>query len=317
MSSSPVPAFVPDVVFTGTATDVSDLTTCSTDGRKSNGRKQGASYKLIESNEMRELLISYVRSYGVESARSFLIKKKKLNLMSSFNRAIKKLRLRKGECDPTLTLADLTQRVDGYLLCSKAKITKQRKVIAAESMMLLEEEEKYLVELCCATSVLGWGLSKNKLLIMVNDYLEKTGSGRTATMKTVDNLRSRSEGRLTLYGCSSLDVARADQATESVRDASFAKMECAIRQLYAMGLIPWRNMKDVPGRNKYNMDEIGSNTTERRQKVLGESVRSQKRHFEITPEGDKTMPWHITCALTTRGDGELIDATVKKLEDTG
>jgi hypothetical protein len=76
MSSSPVPAFVPDVVFTGTATDVSDLTTCSTDGRKSNGRKQGASYKLIESNEMRELLISYVRSYGVESARSFLIKKR-------------------------------------------------------------------------------------------------------------------------------------------------------------------------------------------------------------------------------------------------
>ena len=87
----------------------------------------------------------------------------KLNLMSSFNKAIKKLRLRQGECDETLTLADLTQRIDGYLFSNKAKITKQGRVNAAASMTLLEEEKKYLVELCCTTSVLGWGLSKNKL----------------------------------------------------------------------------------------------------------------------------------------------------------
>jgi hypothetical protein len=102
----------------------------------------------------------------------------------------------------------------------------------------------------------------------------------------------------------SLEVAWAEQATETVRDAAFAKAECGVWLLHAMGRFPWMHMKDVPKRNKYNMDEISTNTVARRRKVLCKKNKYDKRFFQITPEGDGRASWHVTCTLVTRADGK-------------
>jgi hypothetical protein len=70
-----------------------------------------------------------------------------------------------------------------------------------------------------------------------------------------------------------------------------------------MGRSRWKNFAEIPAKFKYNMDEIGSNTTQHRARTVGSSEKDRKRVYTITPEGDK-MPFHVTVCLTTRSDGQ-------------
>jgi hypothetical protein len=267
-------------------------------------KKRRESWKSNEHEELEELLIGYVRAKSVESIRGYLARKNRVHLASSFNRVLNITNLRKDKLGKIeVSTSDAINRIVTHLASIK-KVKADRCVkLAEEKQILTANEEKVLVELCGATAVMGWGLDKNKMLKVINSFLAMTGVEFQATKKIVDKLMERSHGSLTLVGCSSLEVARAEQATEAVRDAAFAKAECGIRLLHAMGLLPWPSMTEVPSRNKYNMDEISTNTVARRRKILCKKNKYDKRFFQITPEGDGRMSWHVTCALTTRADG--------------
>ncbi len=62
----------------------------------------------------------------------------------------------------------------------------------------------------------------------------------------------------------------------------------------------------------YNMDEVGTDTTKHRRKVIADKRNPFQRIFTITPEGDR-MKGHITACITTRADGKYIYATISWL----
>jgi hypothetical protein len=51
------------------------------------------------------------------------------------------------------------------------------------------------------------------------------------------------------------------------------------------------------------MDEVGSDTTKHRSKVIADAGAIIRKYQE-TKEGDGKMNMHITACLTTRADGE-------------
>ena len=70
-----------------------------------------------------------------------------------------------------------------------------------------------------------------------------------------------------------------------------------------MKRIPWKKANEVPRQVIYNMDEVGTDTTKRRAKVIASSAEMM-RHFQITPEGDGKMNMHITACIMMRADGK-------------
>lgn len=53
------------------------------------------------------------------------------------------------------------------------------------------------------------------------------------------------------------------------------------------------------------MDELGTDTTKRRGRVITSSSKKLDTWlFQITPEGDGHMNIHVTVCLTTRSDGK-------------
>ena len=67
-------------------------------------------------------------------------------------------------------------------------------------------------------------------------------------------------------------------------------------------MISWETFSDVPSDNKYNMDELATDTSNHRRKIVGSATRLG-RMFQLTPEGDGRMPFHITICLTTNNSG--------------
>ena len=62
--------------------------------------------------------------------------------------------------------------------------------------------------------------------------------------------------------------------------------------------------RDIPSDCIYNMDEVGSDTTKHRRKVIADKRNPFQRIFMVTPEGDR-MKGHVTACVTTRADGRL------------
>ena len=50
-------------------------------------------------------------------------------------------------------------------------------------------------------------------------------------------------------------------------------------------MIPWQSFAEVPAANKYNMDELATDTSGHRRKIIGNSTHLG-RLFQLTPEGD-------------------------------
>ena len=69
-----------------------------------------------------------------------------------------------------------------------------------------------------------------------------------------------------------------------------------------MRKIPWKTYHEIPKENFYNMDEVATNTYDHMRMTIG-SATDFGRAFQITPGGDGRMPFHITLALTSCGNG--------------
>ncbi len=75
--------------------------------------------------------------------------------------------------------------------------------------------------------------------------------------------------------------------------------------LHADGKVLWKHFKDIPNECLYNMDKLAMDTTQHKQKVIGDK-HNKSRTFMITPEGDGKMNHHVTVCLTLRADGEWL-----------
>ncbi len=155
----------------------------------------------------------------------------------------------------------------------------------------------------------GSGVGRAELLEIVNTYIHRHTDERMlepATMRLGDEVLKGHSELTKLVSASSMDPQRAKQATTETRDAVFYKLDSYVKTLHAMGLCEWESFKDVDDKDKINMDEVGTDTTKHRSKIICDAAATI-RHYSQTNPGDGKMNMHITCCLTTRADGKYPD----------
>jgi hypothetical protein len=199
---------------------------------------------------------------------------------------------------------------DQLFVRKKRNIKKSRKELHKKNRTLTEHQEKYLFELISIMADGGHGFDKEEIL-SVTQVLAKISFGTQITMSVVKNFLDRHEELLGGYLSSGIDVVRANQANDYVRRSYFTKLNAFVKQLHAMGKIPWDSYDKIPLKFKYNMDEMAPDTTKRRKRVLMNkkvSLRErQRRAHTRLPEGDNRMPNHTSLAIISRADGQYMD----------
>ena len=107
-----------------------------------------------------------------------------------------------------------------------------------------------------------------------------------------------------LSGSSGIDPACAAQVNDNVWEDYFCKLDAYINVLYKMGRLKWKSFAEIPAKNIYNMDEVGSDMTKWWKNIV-KDAKAETHCFTIMPEGDK-MPFHVMVCLTTRANGQYI-----------
>ena len=196
---------------------------------------------------------------------------------------------------------EVIQHCSSVAFNRKSSLTKA----GAAKRYLTDNEELQVVQIARCLSAIGHGISRLELLSLVNDLIrQKTcvGDPILATDKYVRALLKRHDALVRICSSSSMDPQRAKQATESTRDSFFVKLDNHVKMLNEMGKVPWSNFCDMPAENLFNMDEVGTDTTKHRSKLIADATLL-RCVFQLTPEGDGKMSMHITACITTCGNG--------------
>jgi hypothetical protein len=202
--------------------------------------------------------------------------------------------------------------IEHYVAKVKKNATNRVIAACASRRFLTDQEEETLVHLCLTLGKAGRGVDRDELLDMINEVINVGTDERereSATEKVVRDILERHPSLMKLVNSGSLDPLRAKKANKKTRDTVFSKLQAQIRGLYAQGKIPWQNYCDIPAHLIFNMDEVGTDTTKHRRKVIADMRNVFQRIFTITPEGDR-MKGHITACVTTRADGTSIFANI-------
>jgi hypothetical protein len=267
---------------------------------------KGPTYSKWTNNDMTKSLLHYymvpgmsLRSFHKEYLKDTQIPRK---TFSTYWKAIKLKDMYQNK-DVSYEAAKIA--VENYVRRTK-KNASTRVTAAIESRRYLtEQEEKGLVHLALILGKSGHGIDRDELLSIVNEMINIDWDEREreeASEKTVRGILERHPDLMKLVNSGGLDPARARKATKKTRDVVFSKLQAQTRGLYAQGKIPWMDYRDIPSDCLYNMDEVGTDTTKHRRKVIADKRNPFQRIFTVTPEGDR-MKGHITVCVTTRADG--------------
>jgi hypothetical protein len=197
--------------------------------------------------------------------------------------------------------------IEHHVAVVKKNVTKRSVAASKSHRYVTEQEEKTIIHMALAIGKAGRGIDRDELLEMVNSVVNINVDERekeAATDKVVRDILKRHPDLMKLVNSGSLDPLRAKKANKKTRDTVFSKLQAQTRGLYAEGKIPWKNYSDIPSNCIYNMDEVGTDTTKHRRKVIADKRNIFQRIFTITPEGDR-MKGHITACITTRADGKF------------
>jgi hypothetical protein len=202
------------------------------------------------------------------------------------------------------------ERVEGlvnkYILKLDDNKKTRTKPASGNNRYLTEQEELSIAQMVRVLAKCGQGVAREEVLAIIDDYVHIEEDKRASvecSEKVLRGFLSRHSDLIKLIAAGSLDPARSKKATAETRDAVFCKLDGFLKTLFAMGLVKWESFKDVPSNKLYNMDEVGTDSTNHRTKVIADAL-SKIRQFQLTPEGDGRMNMHITLALTTRADGK-------------
>jgi hypothetical protein len=215
------------------------------------------------------------------------------------------IRLKEMYQDKNVSYEAAKVAVEHYVARTKKNASTRITAAIEARKYLTEQEEKGLVHLALILGKSGHGIDRDELLSIVNEMINLDLDEREredASEKTVRGILERNPDLMKLVNSGGLDPARARKATKKTRDVVFSKLQAQTRGLYAQGKIPWMDYRDIPSECIYNMDEVGTDTTKHRRKIIADKRNSFQRIFTVTPEGDR-MKGHITACVTTRADG--------------
>jgi hypothetical protein len=205
--------------------------------------------------------------------------------------------------------------VISYLATLSVNSKKKTKAATEANRYLTDDEEMSFLQIVRGLADCGKGITKLEAMAMIDDLISENVDRRhqaECSEKVFRRMLEKHPDLVKIISAGSLDPARARKATRETRDAVFYKLDCYVRNLHALGKVPWKRYKDVPCERIYNMDEASTDTTKHRSKIIADAAAIIRKYTE-TPEGDDHMNMHITACLTTRADGKYrtVDCRVR------
>lgn len=257
--------------------------------------------ELRQNGEPEKTMTAFVKERRIESHRSALIRTyQKSGLKGMFHQ--------KKNYGESVRFA-----LEDFFMEKIENKTKKTEQFSKARKYLSDDEELFLNAVVVNLGTVGTTIDKKTLTDAVNMIVDLREDSRERVAVSDSVIRGLLK-RLNIKArnASNIDPARARQATEEVKDVMFQKLDnlCFLMHCANPTRFPWKSWDEVPAANKYNMDELSTDTTKHRSKVLV----SQENFFRIfrqtmkkivyqqTIEGDK-MARHITVALTSRSDG--------------
>ena len=164
-----------------------------------------------------------------------------------------------------------------------------------------------LVETCCQQ---GFPFNRKALASLVVKIATAHGHKNVVCGKSwMKSFLARHKGRLGIYKPCAVGSDRANQASEEVRDAVFAKLNALLDVFVTRGLLT-QVQRDDPAFLApliSNMDEIGLDFTKRWESIIGSKQarkNAKKLRRSVVMQTDPThVPFHVSVALTSRADG--------------
>ena len=272
--------------------------------------KKTKTRKKLPPNELKALLISFFLDTNSRTLTEFMKMKQVISHKNAIFRSWKEsgLKLLKEETDSLEdSLAVALLMYDGWVERKKAKQSLRNQKNAAKVKAIPKELEIFLEELIRQLALCGQGVGKKVVTHVLEEALRDWNSNgkKSFSNSTLDRYVRKYE--LTCKDVKNIDPVRIAQVTEENRDAFFFRLDNVVKLLHSIGEVacPWSKWAEVDAAFIDNMDEMGTDNTRHRDKML---IPKEIAHriFQSTPEGDKTAR-HITLAVFSKANGMYKD----------
>lgn len=288
--------------------NTNEASTSSASAAKRTPAKKKAPY---DHQKLKEALKWYVNNPNAKPAQA--VEKFSRSLKDSIYRRVNDLnlkQLRNGTDDDKQKALDAIDALENKLLVNNSPISERK--------WLTESEEEVIVAKIEQMGAMGFPVRRDVLAHDMLNYVRErdggksydslTGKERKYSDGVVTRFLAKYKNRLGSYCSSNLGEERGEKATMENMQQFFDNVVTYCEEMIAEGVFPsdWKSFADIPGANKYNMDEMNKSTKQNRSKIIAskkqkKSGRFEGRFFESS-DGDH-QPFHVSLALTTRGDG--------------
>ena len=262
-------------------------------------------------NKLKEALKWFVNHRSAKPADA--VAKFSPSLKASIYRRVNEMnlnQLRNGTDDDKQKALDAIDALEDKLRANKSPVSERK--------WLTEAEEEVYVAKIEQLGAMGFPVRKDVLAHDMLEYVRErdggksydslTGKERKYSDAVVARFLVKHKDRLGSYCSSNLGEERGEKATMEIMQQFFDNVFTYCEEMITEGVFPsdWKTVADIPGANKYNMDEMNKSTKQNRSKIIAskkqkKSGRFEGRFFESS-DGDH-QPFHVSLALTTRGDG--------------
>ena len=175
---------------------------------------------------------------------------------------------------------------------------------------LSHDDDEFIAQLCETCCEQGFPFNRKSLASLVVKIATAHGRKNVVCGKSwMRAFLSRHSERLGVYKPCAVGSDRANQASEAVRDAVFAKLNALLDLLVTRELLTQAQRDDSAFLAPLfsNMDEIGLDFTKRWESIIGSKQARKKarklRKSVVMPTDPTHVPFHVSVAVTSIADG--------------
>ena len=203
---------------------------------------------------------------------------------------------RESSCD----LADALPKYDKWLEERKESLRKKNKKNSSKAKLLPPDFEAFMQILIKDMAMVGKGLERPAVRSIIKNCLKeyKISTRRSAYCdKTLERFFKAYD--LQCKGVKNIDPQRISQVTQDNRTMMFANLDSLVEMVNAIDPTncPWKRWEDVPARNKYNMDEMSTDTTKHRGKIVIPRWIKQRLMASTTVGKVNVLSYFCCCCI--------------------
>ena len=260
--------------------------------------KKNTKTKKLSAKDMRDILLEFYVIKDETKLTTFMKNKNVLPHQKGIRNHWDSSKLNEMKAK-SVCVKEAFKTYDKWLAVEKQKVAIKNKKNGSKSEAIPEEVKKLMYELIKYMAIIGQGLTRKVVEKMLKEALDEQNCFSRCTLD-----RFLAAYDLKCKSVKNIDPARIGQVTEEKRDALFHRLNTIVKLLNEIDPIncPWKTWKEVDSANKGNLDEMSSDQTQHREKIIMPEEILQ-RIFQMTYDGDKAKR-HVSLVVFSRSDGK-------------